>query len=385
MEHQVIVPFPVRRVWSALLDADRLARCVPGYLPDADAADAAEPAGSVPSTAPAHRAGAPAELRGRLRLRIGGTSITYRGALRVSPERGGAGDVEEETLAVVGEATEARGDGSAKLTLQVRLAPAEDAGWATGVTVLGSVKARGRLAENGREALAAAGHRLLDRFVRALVEDLAEEESEAERARGDAGTGSGGGAGEGVPDGQMADELEGFADALDEEGPPFIEVPDSPAGLEAEFGFSPFDEGEDDEDASLEDADEVGGVDGVDGLDGVDGEGLGVPEDDDLDLPFPSEEFFRTGEADARGAEFGHDSSGAPGVGDSWGGPARRRTMVGRSAEEVDHAPPRGRYAPVPVPVPLAPRRDWRLVAGAAVAAGAAGVLVYKLIRARRP
>ena len=27
-----------------------------------------------------------------------------------------------------------------------------------------------------------------------------------------------------------------------------------------------------------------------------------------------------------------------------------RRTMIGRSAEEVDHAPPRGRYAPVPAP-----------------------------------
>ena len=29
-----------------------------------------------------------------------------------------------------------------------------------------------------------------------------------------------------------------------------------------------------------------------------------------------------------------------------------RRTMIGRSAEEVDHAPPRGRYAPVPAPEP---------------------------------
>ncbi|NML52255.1 carbon monoxide dehydrogenase [Streptomyces sp. R302] len=61
-----------------------------------------------------------------------------------------------------------------------------------------------------------------------------------------------------------------------------------------------------------------------------------------------------------------------------------RRTMIGRSAEEVDHAPPRGRYAPVPAPAPSGAGATLRWVAPAAALALASAVVVTRALRRRR-
>lgn len=61
-----------------------------------------------------------------------------------------------------------------------------------------------------------------------------------------------------------------------------------------------------------------------------------------------------------------------------------RRTMIGRSAEEVDHAPPRGRYAPVPSPDPTTAGATLRWVAPAAALALASAVVVGRALRRRR-
>ncbi|MFC9733143.1 SRPBCC family protein [Streptomyces roseolus] len=61
-----------------------------------------------------------------------------------------------------------------------------------------------------------------------------------------------------------------------------------------------------------------------------------------------------------------------------------RRTMIGRSAEEVDHAPPRGRYAPVPAPAPSTAGATLRWVAPAAALALASAVVVTRALRRRR-
>jgi hypothetical protein len=63
-----------------------------------------------------------------------------------------------------------------------------------------------------------------------------------------------------------------------------------------------------------------------------------------------------------------------------------RRTMIGRSAEEVDHAPPRGRYAPVAVPVPGVADRTlrWAAPAVAALAVAAGAIAVTRALRRNR-
>ncbi|GHG49598.1 hypothetical protein GCM10018980_30580 [Streptomyces capoamus] len=61
-----------------------------------------------------------------------------------------------------------------------------------------------------------------------------------------------------------------------------------------------------------------------------------------------------------------------------------RRTMIGRSAEEVDHAPPRGRYAPVPAPQTVTGNPVVRWAAPAAALALASAIVVTRALRKRR-
>ncbi len=112
MEHEVHVPVPPARLRAALTDPARIARAVPGLQQDV---------GTEP-------------VAGRLKVRVGSHSITYRGALRVSVQDDGSYSVE-------GDATETRGTGSVKLALTVRVHEAGDGstvtfdGTATGTAV----------------------------------------------------------------------------------------------------------------------------------------------------------------------------------------------------------------------------------------------------------
>ena len=61
-----------------------------------------------------------------------------------------------------------------------------------------------------------------------------------------------------------------------------------------------------------------------------------------------------------------------------------RRTMIGRSAEEVDHAPPRGRYAPAPSAATTSTTATLRWAAPAAAVLVASAVVVGRVLRRRR-
>ncbi|WP_250400935.1 SRPBCC domain-containing protein [Streptomyces cellostaticus] len=262
MEHQVFVPVPVDRLREALAEPARVARAVPGLQQDAGA----EP------------------LSGRLKLRVGGHSVTYRGALRVSPREDGG-------YAVDGEAAEARGTGAAKVALTLRLEGTADG---TTVTVEGTAEADGRIAELPADAVSSAVTRLLNRFVESLAAS-----------------------------------------------------PDNP------------DRGPGPESAS------------------VFGTGAPQPAPDPSPAPSP-DPAADDATADLPADRF--DGSGAP--------PAEaahaRRTMIGRSAEEVDHAPPRGRYAPVPAPQSGAGNQILRWAAPAAALAVASAIVASRALRRRR-
>ncbi|MGW3629655.1 SRPBCC family protein [Streptomyces sp. NPDC005122] len=295
MEHEVFVPVLAERLREALTDPARVARAVPGLQQDA-------------GTAP---------VSGRLRVRVGGHTITYRGAVRVVAQDDGA-------YAVEGDGAEARGTGTVKLALTLRLAPAEGG---TTLVVTGTATADGRLGELAPATVAAAATRLLNRFA----ENLAAGTEDASTA-GD-GSGSEGEAGAG-----------------------------GGAGLEAEV---------------------------EDGSAGGSGDGAGVESGDggdvthsvfDAEVPPPS-----------RDPLAGDDQEPAPtGPGpvdreDSIAEAAHaRRTMIGRSAEEVDHAPPRGRYAPVPAPEADGGRAVLRWAAPAAAVVVASAIVVTRALRKRR-
>ncbi|MEU6550384.1 SRPBCC family protein [Streptomyces sp. NPDC046915] len=253
MEHEVFLPVPVERLREALADPARVARAIPGLQQDA---------GAEPVT-------------GRLKVRIGSHSITYRGSLRVSPGQDGAYVVE-------GDATETRGTGTVTLVLTLRLR-GTDGG--TTVTVHGTATGEGRVAELPRDAVASAALRLLNRCLEALG---AEPDSEAKPEAADTAA---------------------EASVHDTEIPPPSLAPA---------------------------ADEGPGTEGY--------------------------------EPDEPPAEAAH----------------ARRTMIGRSAEEVDHAPPRGRYAPVPAPQAVAVNSTLRWAAPAAALVLASAIVVGRALRRRR-
>lgn len=302
MEHEVFVPLPPETLRQVLGDPALVARCVPGLQQDADEASG--------------------PLSGRLKVRVGGHTITYRGVLRIA--------VKGVDFAVEGEGVEARGHGSAKLALTIRPRAAEGG---TTLAFTGTVSGNGRIKELPVEAADSAAARLLERFVTQLVSTagaLAAEAavaSEADRSpEPDAGPEPEAGPEAGT---EAETETEAQADAQAEGQPSVSETDVPPPSL----------------DPLIEES-----VDGVRGSD----------RNDDLDAPL--------GVPDELPAEAAH----------------ARRTMIGRSAEEVDHAPPRGRYAPVPAPDPGSTTDTLRWVAPAAALVIASAVVVGRVLRRKR-
>ena len=289
MEHEVHVPVTPERLRDALADPARVARAVPGFQQDA---------GTEP-------------VAGRLKIRVGGHSITYRGSVRVSAQDDG-------TYAVEGDATEARGTGSVKLALTLRVRESDG-----GSTLVfdGTATADGRITELAPDAVRAATTRLLDRFADNLgAEAEGETDGEAEEP-GPA---------------ELADPT-AVLEALE------TEVPPPPRGPLA------------DEPDDIDDNDDIDDIDEpVAGIGGLD-----EPE------PHVSETFADTPEPPAEAAHA-------------------RRTMIGRSAEEVDHAPPRGRYAPVPAPQTVSTNATLRWAAPAAAVIVASAIVVNRVLRKRR-
>ncbi|WP_406366759.1 SRPBCC domain-containing protein [Streptomyces sp. NBC_01546] len=279
MEHQVFVPVPADSLRAVLRDPVRVARCVPGLQQDADTESG--------------------PLSGRLKIRVGGNTVTYRGALAVT-ER------DPDHFAVAGEGTEVRGSGTVKLALALRLTPEGD--HRTRLDFTAGATADGRAAGFTAGATATAVQRLLERAAEQLAEaargeaagpEVNDPVADAEEAEGDGSAGS------------DDDATEVTASVFEAEVPP--------------PSLDPFLAG-------------------------------GFEELDDLgDLPRPP-------------AEAAH----------------ARRTMIGRSAEEVDHAPPRGRYAPVPAPAATTAGDNLRWLAPAAALALASAVVIGRALRRRR-
>jgi carbon monoxide dehydrogenase subunit G len=334
MEHEVFVPVPSERLREALADPARVARAVPGLQQDA---------GTPP-------------VSGRLKVRVGGHTITYRGALRVAAQDDGS-------YAIEGDATEARGAGSVKLALTVRLVPADGG---TTLAFDGTATGDGRVAELPPDAVSSAGVRLLNRFAESLGAGFAAGGGSAEEPASGGGLESGeelespvGSESEAELESPVGSESEVEAESASGVEPK--SEPESASGVEPESEPESASEAEGESDASAASVFDAE----------VPPPSLDPLADDDLvgeeelslgaDVPLPS------GREDAM-AEAAH----------------ARRTMIGRSAEEVDHAPPRGRYAPVPAPEATAARATLRWAAPAAALALASAIALGRALRKRR-
>lgn len=451
MEHEVFIPVPAETLREALRDHARVARCVPGLQQDAE--ESARP------------------LSGRLKVRVGGHAITYRGALTLTERAGG--------FTAEGQGAEVRGTGSA--TARVRVVLAETAGGTT-LTFTATSTADGRLADIAPELSESAGRRLLDRFASALG---AGGDTGTSRADAVAGTGTAAGTDQGATGATDVTGADGGSGAASGEGPP----PGPGGGGASDTGSGASRGGGDgdvnpagggtsgrapgagagvpggDADGAPTGAeatgapDEAGGAGGPGGAEagasgGAASGGSGGPvessrvpgsdspgesgrpgpgrsadggsaDPDETDGSGGAGEAEAGADGGAGGSATGEDSSGDADLagpdGDFGGGefdvplspseldpsvgfgatvsgegdflvpldpPAEaahaRRTMIGRSAEEVDHAPPRGRYAPEQAPDASGPGVALRWVAPAAALAIAGAVVVGRALRRRR-
>ncbi|WP_077796232.1 SRPBCC domain-containing protein [Streptomyces sp. JHA26] len=279
MEHEVFVPVPAERLRDVLADPVRVARAVPGLQQDAGADPVA----------------------GRLKVRIGGSSITYRGSLRLTARDDGAYVVE-------GDATESRGTGAVTLALVLRV---RDADGGSTLACTGTATADGRVTELPKESVTSAATRLVTRFAENLGAAAAQTEP-------------------------------GHTSVFDTEVPPSSLDPDADADVDVDVDT---------------DADAGVGVAGPEVHDG-----------DEAEEAPAAPRFPTAPEAAEPPAEAAH----------------ARRTMIGRSAEEVDHAPPRGRYAPVPAPQANASGSPLRWAAPAAALAVASAIVVGRALRNKR-
>ncbi|GGQ13606.1 hypothetical protein GCM10010249_35510 [Streptomyces roseolilacinus] len=337
----MFVPVPAQSLRAVLTDPARVARCVPGLQQDADAS--ADP------------------LSGRLRVRTGGQTVTYRGALHLAVRDDGGYDLE-------GEGAEARGSGGVKVTLTARLTPAEGG---TDLAFTGTASAEGRLAELPADTLAATARRLLDRFGEALAE-------EADQAPGDSAAAAGtGAAGEDADlDGADPDDVDldgADPDDVDLDGadPDDVDLDGAdPDDVDLD-GADPDDV--DDDGADPDDVDDDGVDDGaVEGAVEDPVEGGRRPRVFDAPVPPSSLDPFAVDDFPVDEAEPPAEAAHA------------RRTMIGRSAEEVDHAPPRGRYAPVPGPDAGAGAGVLRWLVPAAALVLASAIVIGRVLRHRK-
>lgn len=388
MEHEVHVPFPVGSVRAALAERARVTRCVPGL----QLAATGSGGGAV---------------EGRLRVRISGSTITYRGSVKIAPQGDG--------FAVKGTGSEVRGDGSVKLTLKVVPRRAAQ-GEGTRLTCKGKLTGDGRIAEFEEKATIAAGRRLLDRFGAALAESIRAEpplEQTENAVAPDAEMNARAAAGIGEPDdndraipgipgpekgdSDRGRDGESKDDPQDPPADPSSAGPSS-ADTTAEDGGAgnepTIEEGRE-ADGSRQPGPDVPGASGssdtsgpADGSDSPAASGAEPTTGGvfDAEIPPPSLDPRLGGEEDDEVDGMGEDMDDDPD--DVRGMTAEaahaRRTMIGRSAEEVDHAPPRGRYAPVPAPEATAATATLRWAAPAAALVVAGAVVLSRALRRRR-
>jgi carbon monoxide dehydrogenase subunit G len=164
LEHSFQVAAPLDRVWSALIDVERVAPCLPG--------------------AEITEAGEDGTYRGTFSVRLGPTTAAYRGELSME-------EVDEAAHRAVMRASgqDKRGQGSAKATIVSTLR--EEAG-STTVEVETDFTITGRLARFGRGGMIEdVSNRLLRDFSDCLQKNIEASEATPAAAASEPGGGEG--------------------------------------------------------------------------------------------------------------------------------------------------------------------------------------------------
>jgi carbon monoxide dehydrogenase subunit G len=161
MAYEIEVPVRHRTLWLAFTDPEKAARAVPGLTVDAvQAVDASAGPEGVSGDV----------VAGRLRLKVGAGTITYRGTARIADA-----DAHDGTLDIAVDVAQARGNGALAGYLRITLTPR---GEKTTVSVVPELELSGRALEFGSVELAEAASALAGQWLTALGEEWAGSGSE---------------------------------------------------------------------------------------------------------------------------------------------------------------------------------------------------------------
>jgi uncharacterized protein len=155
-ENTFAVDAPIDEVYTALLDVERVAPCVPG-------AEVLEQTGED-------------AYRVAIKVRVGPISMTYRGTVEIVDR-----DPEAHRAVMKARAQEARGQGRADADVEMSLAQQDGT---TQGTMTADVTLSGRVAAMGRGVINDVSARILDTFAANLATMLAGEEAAPAAAAG---------------------------------------------------------------------------------------------------------------------------------------------------------------------------------------------------------
>jgi carbon monoxide dehydrogenase subunit G len=144
LEHSFTVPVPLEDAWTALLDIERIAPCMPGAVLDSVDGD---------------------DFTGRVKVKLGPINLTYRGKASFAEK-----DEAAHRAVIDARGKDQRGNGTAAAVITARLA---DEGGSTRVDVVTDLDITGRPAQFGRGVMADIGDKLLGQFADRLAEQLA--------------------------------------------------------------------------------------------------------------------------------------------------------------------------------------------------------------------
>ena len=145
LDHSFTVPVPPDRAWHVLLDVERIAPCMPG-------ATVEEFDGEV--------------VTGRIKVKVGPVSLTYRGTAKFTERDPGA-----RVVVVDASGKETRGAGTASAAVRASLEPAGDG---TQVLIHTTMNVTGRPAQFGRGVIAEVGGKLVEKFAQNLAQMISD-------------------------------------------------------------------------------------------------------------------------------------------------------------------------------------------------------------------
>jgi len=144
LHHEFTVPVPVDDAWTALLDIERVAPCMPGAsVEDYDGKT----------------------VTGSVKVKVGPITVTYKGTAVFEEQ-----DDAAHRVVLIASGRETRGQGTARATVTGTLTE-QDGG--TAVSVRTDLAVTGRPAQFGRGVMADVGDRIIGQFAQCLAEKLA--------------------------------------------------------------------------------------------------------------------------------------------------------------------------------------------------------------------